>query len=153
MTAIETASLRPMRWWDVDAVLKLEDELFADDAWTAGMFWSELAQPDSRYYVVVVDAGDIVGYAGLAALGDEGYVQTLGVTTSYWGRGFGAALLTAVLTEAERRHVGALVLEVRADNDRAQGLYERFGFERVGLRKGYYQPSGADAVVMVRRSP
>ena len=45
---------------------------------------------------------------------------------------------------------GEVFLEVRADNARAQHLYERFGFERVGVRKRYYQPSGVDAIVMRR---
>ncbi|MDQ1709088.1 MAG: [ribosomal protein S18]-alanine N-acetyltransferase, partial [Frankiaceae bacterium] len=46
-------TLRRMRWWDIDAgVLALERELFAEDSWTAELFWSELADPVSRLYVV-----------------------------------------------------------------------------------------------------
>jgi hypothetical protein len=41
-----------------------------------------------------------------------------------------------------------MILEVRADNPRAQNLYRRFGFSDVGIRRGYYQPSGMDAIVM-----
>ena len=63
----------------------------------------------------------------------------------------GAALLTELLAEAGRRGCTEVFLEVRADNDRARVLYERFGFERIGLRKRYYQPTGVDAVVMRRR--
>lgn len=43
-----TAVLREMRWWDIDAVLELEHELFPEDAWSAGMFWSELAHSAAR---------------------------------------------------------------------------------------------------------
>ena len=65
--------------------------------------------------------------------------------------GIGAALLGALLDEAVRRNSEAVFLEVRADNDTAYRLYERFGFVRVGLRKRYYQPSDVDAIVMSRR--
>jgi ribosomal-protein-alanine N-acetyltransferase len=148
--------LRTMRWWDIEPVLVLETELFGDDSWSPALFWSELAQYDSRYYVVADDAGAVVGYGGLAAThiaGGEAYVQTVGVTRSRWGEGLGTVLMCALLAEADRRGAQRVVLEVRADNDRAQGLYRRFGFEPVGLRKGYYQPSGADARVMVRTVP
>ena len=44
-----------------------------------------------------------------------------------------------------------MLLEVRADNEAAQRLYQRRGFTEIGRRRGYYQPSGADAVVMKRK--
>jgi ribosomal-protein-alanine N-acetyltransferase len=141
-----------MRWWDIDAVVRLEHTLFIEDAWTPGLFWSELAQHDSRYYVVAEDGGHLTGYAGLAVFGAEGYVQTIGVAQEHWGIGLGTVLLGELLTEAGRRDATSIMLEVRADNDRAQRLYERFGFRTVGLRKAYYQPSGADARVMVRNA-
>jgi ribosomal-protein-alanine N-acetyltransferase len=144
-------TVRPMRWWDIEAILTLEQQLFADDAWSAGLFWSELAQHDSRVYLIADDDG-VLGYAGLATFGSEGYVQTIGVARERWGQGLGTVLLGSLLAEAERRGATTIVLEVRAENDRAQRLYERFGFTTVGLRKGYYQPSGADARVMIRES-
>ena len=140
-----------MRWWDIEPVLVLETQLFAEDAWSDTMFWSELAQRDTRWYVVAVRDDDLVGYAGLCAYApDEAYVQTIGVATSKQRGGVGTALLEALLAEAERRGAKRVDLEVRADNDVAIGLYERHGFEAVGMRRGYYQPSGADAVVMRR---
>jgi len=149
-----TVRLRPLRWWDLDAVLELERDLF-EDPWTAGMFWSELAEHSTRRYVVAsIDDDDdrIHGYAGLAVMGSEAYVQTIGVTRARWGRGLGATLLADLLADAEQRGVDTVLLEVRADNERAQSLYQRFGFVHVGVRRGYYQPSGTDAVVMVWRS-
>jgi ribosomal-protein-alanine N-acetyltransferase len=58
-----TVKLRPMRWEDIEAVLRMESELFADEAWTESMFWSELAQRETRHYVVAADGDDVVGYA------------------------------------------------------------------------------------------
>ncbi|RAY15458.1 ribosomal-protein-alanine N-acetyltransferase [Actinomadura craniellae] len=138
---------------DLPAVLMLERELFPEDAWSEGMLRAELAdQPRTRHYVVAEDGGRLVGYAGLAAAGDQGDVQTIGVRAGHQGRGVGAALLAELLDEAGRRGCAAVFLEVRADNDRARALYERFGFTRVGVRKNYYQPSGMDAIVMRRRA-
>ncbi|WP_329142067.1 ribosomal protein S18-alanine N-acetyltransferase [Streptomyces sp. NBC_00670] len=146
-----------MRWWDIDPVLELERELFPEDAWSRGMFWSELAHsrgPEAtrRYYVAV--AGErLVGYAGLAAQGDQGDVQTIAVARDQWGTGLGGRLLTGLLRAATAFECAEVMLECRVDNVRAQKLYERFGFEAIGFRRGYYQPGNVDAVVMRLTDP
>ena len=144
-----TTTLRRLRWWDIDACLGLEQELFEGDAWSAELFWSELAQHESRHYVVAVDGDRIVGYAGLAVTDDEGYVQTIGVATEAQRRGIGSALMTELMGAAAARCATRVGLEVRTDNTAAHELYRRFGFAPVGVRRGYYQPSGADALVMM----
>ncbi|MFD7430879.1 ribosomal protein S18-alanine N-acetyltransferase [Streptomyces sp. NPDC059814] len=149
-----TAVLREMRWWDIDPVLGLEHELFPEDAWSPGMFWSELAHARgpraTRRYVVAEDpvTGRIVGYAGLAAAGDLADVQTIAVSRDHWGGGLGSELLTDLLKHATAFECAEVLLEVRVDNTRAQKLYERFGFEPIGFRRGYYQPGNIDALVM-----
>ncbi|MCZ7458544.1 ribosomal protein S18-alanine N-acetyltransferase [Streptomyces sp. WMMC940] len=146
--------LRGMRWWDIAPVLDLEHELFPEDAWSPGMFWSELAHARgpqaTRHYVVAQDPaeGRIVGYAGLAAAGGLGDVQTIAVARDQWGTGLGARLLTDLLQHATAFECDEVLLEVRVDNTRAQKLYERFGFEPIGFRRGYYQPGNVDALVM-----
>ena len=146
-----TVTLRPMRWWDIDPALRLEAVLFGDEAWTAAMFWSELAEEHTRSYVVATDGDDVVGYAGLCVYTkDQAYVQTIGVAPDHQRRGIGTALLVALIDESDRRGCPRLDLEVRADNPTAIGLYERHGFRRIGLRPRYYQPSGTDAIVMRR---
>lgn len=157
MTA-PTVALRDMRWWDIEPVLELEHELFPEDAWSAGMFWSELAHARgphaTRHYVVAEDgAGRLVGYAGLAAAGDLGDVQTIAVAREQWGTGLGARLLTDLLRAATAFECAEVLLEVRVDNTRAQKLYERFGFEPIGFRRGYYQPGNVDALVMRLADP
>jgi len=141
-------SLRPMRWWDVPAALEIERTLFPDP-WTEGTFWSELAGvPETRHYVAAETAGGLVGYAGLFATRHTADVQTLAVAPGQQGAGLGARLLTALLDEARHRGVGEVLLDVRADNEVAARLYVRFGFERIAVRRGYYQPGRVDAVVM-----
>jgi ribosomal-protein-alanine N-acetyltransferase len=143
--------LRPMRWWDVPAALTIERALFPDP-WTEATFWSELAGvPETRHYVVAESGSELVGYAGLFATRHTADVQTLAVAAHRQGAGLGALLLTALLDEAARRGAGEVLLEVRADNEVAARLYTRFGFERIGVRRGYYRPGRVDAVVMRRR--
>ncbi|MFD9335953.1 ribosomal protein S18-alanine N-acetyltransferase [Streptomyces sp. NPDC060028] len=147
-----------MRWWDIEPVLELEHELFPEDAWSAGMFWSELAhargpQATRRYVVAEDAAGRIVGYAGLGAAGDLADVQTIAAARDQWGTGLGARLLTDLLRAATAFECAEVLLEVRVDNTRAQKLYERFGFEPIGFRRGYYQPGNVDALVMRLSDP
>ncbi len=146
-----TRLLRVMASSDLKGVLTLERALFGVEAWSRPMLEAELAeQPHSRYYLVADDDGAIAGYAGLLVASAQADVLTLAVAADRWGQGTGSALLEALLTEAERRGCTEVFLEVRTDNDRAQRLYRRYGFSQVGIRKGYYQPSGTDALVMRR---
>ncbi|MDP9497982.1 MAG: ribosomal protein S18-alanine N-acetyltransferase [Actinomycetota bacterium] len=144
--------------------MPVERALFPDEPWTERTFWSELGQLGSRHYLVALEADDraddaaadrlcgerLVGYAGLCDFPDEAWVQTLAVAPEAQGRGLGDRLLTALLDEAARRRAPAVSLEVRADNRAAQRLYERHGFVRTGVRRGYYR-RGVDAWVLTRR--
>jgi ribosomal-protein-alanine N-acetyltransferase len=146
-----------MRWWDIEPVMDVEHELFGVESWSDTTFWSELAERDTRSYWVVeaetdgVPNGDIEAYAGLCSYAPhEAYVQTIAVAPQAQGRGLGTALLIALLGEADSRGCAHVDLEVRADNSTARRLYERHGFHQIAVRRGYYQPSGTDAVVMRR---
>ncbi|MGI5349371.1 ribosomal protein S18-alanine N-acetyltransferase [Streptomyces sp. CA-250714] len=151
-------TLREMRWWDIEPVLALEQRLFPEDAWSAGMFWSELAHTRgpgaTRRYLVAEDAdGVLVGYGGLAAVGGTGDIQTIGVLPAHRGTGLGSRLLRALLRAATDFECTEVLLEVRVDNAPAQRLYERFGFVPIGIRRGYYQPANVDALVMRLADP
>jgi ribosomal-protein-alanine N-acetyltransferase len=135
-----------LRWWDVPAVHALEVRLFDPDQWSPEVFWSELAA--DRWYVVAEDGGEVVGYAGLATSGREADVQTVAVSPDAQGRGLGRMLLDALVARAARDGATTLLLEVRADNAAAIRLYERTGFERIAVRRRYYQPGDVDAHVM-----
>ena len=154
MTAVDGVLLREMRWWDIGPVLALEAAMFPDDAWSAGMLWSELAQARgpfaTRRYVVAATGEGVVGYGGFAAVEGTGDIQTIAVAPGQEGRGLGARLLTELLTAATDFDCHEVLLDVRMDNARAQRLYERFHFEPIGIRRGYYQPAGVDALVMRR---
>jgi [ribosomal protein S18]-alanine N-acetyltransferase len=146
----EGVRLREMTRADMPRIMALEQDLFPDDAWTPEMFASEFAQSAARRLYLVAEEGDtVIGYAGMMFPGGPAAdVVTLGVDPGRWGRGIGTALLCALVDEAERRGCTEVLLEVREDNPRARELYLRHGFTEIGIRRGYYQPSGVDAVVM-----
>lgn len=138
-----------LRWWDIRDLMPIEADLFGAERWSAAMFWNELAS--GYYYRVAREAGEIVGYAGLAVTGPaEAWVQNIAVRRDWQHRGIGAALLEDLLAEAARRGARRVLLEVAVDNEPARKLYDRYGFVPVGVRRGYYQPSNTDALVMRR---
>ena len=139
---------QPLRWWQVETLLPIERELFGPSAWTPETFWAELAHPETRWYIAAVEAGEVLGYAGLLCPGPEADVQTIAVAPSAQGRGVGSLLLDALLTRAKEQRATAVLLEVRADNEAAIRLYQRRGFERIAIRRRYYQPEDVDAWVM-----
>lgn len=147
--------LEPLRRRHIRRCVEIERILFAgDDPWSANAFHAEL-DAGGFYLAAVTDTDEVAGYAGLAIAGIRGdwetSVHTIGVHPDHQGQGIGTALLEALLIRADE--LGAPVfLEVRTDNDAAIRLYERHGFARIGIRRGYYQPSGADAYTMKRQA-
>ncbi|WP_213452778.1 ribosomal protein S18-alanine N-acetyltransferase [Rhizomonospora bruguierae] len=142
--------IQRFRWWHISDVLPIEADLFGQERWSAAMFWSELA--NGHHYVAAVDEDEsLLGYAGLAVSPpDEAWVQNLAVRRNAQRGGIGRALLGELLAEAERRDTRRVLLEVAVTNAPAQKLYAAHGFEPVGVRRGYYQPSNTDALVMMR---
>jgi ribosomal-protein-alanine acetyltransferase len=144
-------TLRGAQESDLDAVMLLESSTFAGDAWPREMMRAELANPHGHYLVAeMVHASLVVGYAGLLCPRDsgDGDIQTIAVSHEMRGQGVGRSLLVALISEARNRGATRIFLEVRADNDPAQALYRNLGFIPIGVRKGYYQPDGVDAVSM-----
>ncbi|WP_265520670.1 ribosomal protein S18-alanine N-acetyltransferase [Oerskovia flava] len=146
--------LRPLRAADLARVVQLEHELFGRGAWTYGMLAAELGG-QGRWYVaaepVRLDAAGsqpLVGYAGLWYDGDVVQIMTIGVDPALQHLGIGSTLLTALIDRARVLRAEAVLLEVRVDNDAALGMYAKFGFEQLGIRKRYYQPEDVDAYTM-----
>ena len=135
----------------VRSIAQLEGELFGRGAWNANMVREELDAPARTYLLDVLGEAEqavVRGYAGLWYDGEDAELMTIGVGKAYQRQGIAAALLQALVDEAKRQGASRMLLEVRVDNDPALALYQRFGFERMGLRKRYYQPEGIDAYTM-----
>lgn len=136
-----------MRRRHLRSVLRIEGLVYPRP-WSASLFLSEMNQRSTRCYLVARSRREVVGYAGLMMSLDDAHVTTLAVDPGWQRRRVGARLLLALTRESLARGAQNLTLEVRAGNSAARDLYRRFGFEAVGVRKGYYAESGEDAIVM-----
>lgn len=142
------STLRDVHWTDIEQLARLERELFADDAWSQQTWWAELAGRPRRDYVAEVEGAEVLGYAGLDHGSDVADVMTIAVAPSARGRGLGRRLLDELETRARAGRAASVMLEVRADNAAAIGLYDRAGYTVVSTRRRYYQPGDVDALVM-----
>jgi ribosomal-protein-alanine N-acetyltransferase len=153
-------TLTRLRWWHIADLLPIEDDLFGLEQWSAAMFWNELA--NGHHYVVAldstisrppssVDSDEVVGYAGLVLSPPaEAWINNMAVRRDQQRHGIGRRLLEELLDTAAAAGIRQTLLEVAADNAPAQAMYGRHGFEVVGVRRGYYQATGTDALVMRR---
>ena len=138
---------------DLEEMARIEQELFSEESpWSLEAFRAELANP-RNYYVALRVAGQLQGYAGIALNGPtadpEWEIHTVALSPEQQGKGY-SRLLMDKLFEPLQVIGGPVYLEVRDGNAPAVGLYESYGFAVTGRRKGYYQPSGADALTMFR---
>ena len=140
-------TLRRAERRDLAGMLEIERTRFPEP-WTRGMLLDELAQVDTRYYAVAVEAGRVVGFVGVMRVLDEVHVNTVGVRADYEGRGLGRALLEHALARAVELGARRATLEVAVSNERARALYQRLGFAPVGVRRRYYERTGEDALVL-----
>lgn len=150
------ARLRVAELADVQAMHRMETALFPADAWHIDMFLEELIHPTRTYYMLELpvenpegDEGSwrTIGYCGTMVVADTADVQTIGVLPEYEGNGFGRAMLEQMHERAREQGAERILLEVRADNPRAQRLYERNGYRAIHVRRGYYD-DGTDAIIM-----
>lgn len=140
--------LREMLVDDLDQVMEIEDELFSVP-WTKEGFLTFLMK-ENGMFLVVEEKGRILGYCGLLTVLDEGDVTNVAVRRDRQREGIGNFLMESMIRLAEERGITMIHLEVRAGNETAIRLYERQGFVRDGLRKGYYTDPTEDAVLMTR---
>lgn len=140
-------TLRETGWQDITTLAGMERQLFGDQAWSEASWWGELAARPRRAYVTAWAAASVVGYAGVDRGGDVADVMTIAVVPHAQGAGLGRVLLHRLIELAGPCR--PLMLEVRADNQPARGLYDSEGFEVVTVRRRYY--GEVDALVLRRR--
>ncbi len=157
MSEIQPASielrLRAMVDGDLDAVRHVEQMAYGTDAWTRRALKDELVNGFSEYVVAelrssAAESSELAGFAGVWFMRDQLHLVTIAVDPKRRRLGIAARLLLRCFELAIEAEMPSVVLEVRASNDGAQALYERFGFKRIGRLRGYYKDDGEDAVVM-----
>lgn len=147
---MEPASLldvRPMALEHVDEVWSIERSTFPSP-WSRDSFERECVEECAASWVALED-GRVIGYLVSWVVCDELHVGNIAVAREAQGRGVGRLLLARALEAAVKRGAALATLEARESNARAIGLYERFGFRPVAIRKRYYADSGEDAIVMI----
>ena len=137
---IETA---PLTEGEAGAAAALEAQCFSAP-WSREMIEAAVVQSGAVCLSAAVD-GIFAGHVTMFCVLDEGQICNLAVAPVFRRMGVGSALLDALKTEAARRGLSVLMLEVRASNTAAQTLYEKNGFERVGVRRGFYAAPREDA--------
>jgi [ribosomal protein S18]-alanine N-acetyltransferase len=136
-----------MRRRHLRGVMAIERQVYPRP-WSPSLFIAEMSEPSNRRYMVAKSGRDVVGYAGMICYGDEAHVTTIAVDPEHQRRKIGTRLLFELIQTAIDMGARAVSLEVRVSNWGAQRMYTRFGFRPVGVRKGYYQETGEDALVM-----
>jgi len=142
----QSVRFRPMTLADVPAVAMVERSSYAFP-WSEGVFRDCVRV---GYFCRVIDAAGEVGGYGIMSFGaGEAHILNVCVRSDLRSGGVGRRLMLFLLERARELHMQDVFLEVRPSNGVAIRLYETLGFERVGLRKGYYQAPGGreDALV------
>lgn len=142
-----TLRLRPAGAGDIDAIMAVMAVAFDPafgEAWSAAQVLGSLAMSASWSRLALVDGARPVGFSLCRRIGPEAELLLIGVPPIDRGRGFGAALMTAVKADARAAGVEAVFLEVRDGNAAALALYRQGGFVAVGRRRDYYRGAGAE---------
>ncbi|MBE0627476.1 MAG: ribosomal protein S18-alanine N-acetyltransferase [Burkholderiales bacterium] len=134
--------LRPMVEADLPSVMAIENAIYPYP-WTSGNFRDSLAAGyDCRMYLC---DGEPIGYAVLMRASDEAHLLNLSIAADWQGKGYGGLLLQQLCVVARGHGARLFFLEVRPSNAAALRLYERRGFQRIGLRRDYYPaPAGRE---------
>jgi ribosomal-protein-alanine N-acetyltransferase len=140
------AQIRPMQSEDIDAVMELAQRSPGSPHWTRGNF--EQFKEISAVALLAECEGRLAGFAVGSLVLDVCDLESIVVAEEFRRRGIGTALLDAVVAWSRERGGLHLELEVRVSNHPAIALYERHGFVRDGVRRGYYRDPEEDALLM-----
>ncbi len=138
----------PMDRSHIPQIAALERECFSDP-WSERLLEDALFDPQACFIAAEDEEGHVLGYAGLHAVLDEGYIDDIAVAPDARRHGVASALLD-VFCRFGAVNLAFLTLEVRTSNTAAIALYKKFGFRQAGLRPGYYQKPREDALIMTR---
>lgn len=141
--------VREMTWDDLDQVMVIENENFSVP-WTETGFFTYLMRSDALFLVAEED-DTIFGYCGIIMAADEGDITNVSVQKEHQGQGIGAMLVKELEQRVKALGIEKIFLEVRQSNAPALALYEKQGFEHMGVRKNYYSDPVEDAITMCRK--
>ena len=138
--------IRPMEIKDIVQVAAIEKDIFSVP-WSANSF-IEASQNENNIYLVCAQNDEVTGYCGLWTVLGEGDVTNVAVSKKHRGKGYGRALLKELENRGRKKDVSKYFLEVRQSNIIAFKLYLSLGYEKIGIRKNFYERPSEDAVIM-----
>ena len=144
----ENYTLVPMDRSHLSGVAELERMCFTTP-WTEAMLEEELYNDTASFIVAEGENGSVLGYAGLHAVLDEGYIDNVAVRPDCRRQGIADRLLD-VFCRFGAANLSFLTLEVRPSNTAAVALYEKHGFAEAGRRRDYYENPKEDALLLTR---
>lgn len=138
--------IRDMLQEDIPQVAQIEKASFSQP-WSEKSFQDSIAREDT-IFLVSEKNGIITGYIGMYVSFEEADVTNVAVAPEYRKKGYGEALVSAIIERARQKQIENIFLEVRISNFSAISLYEKLKFEHMGVRKNFYQYPQEDAVLM-----
>lgn len=139
--------LGDMELGHLDEVILIE-KLSFKTPWSRDSLEYELKRNKCAKYRVIIKDGIVIGYGGMWVMLDEAHITNIAIHPEYREQGFGSILLEDMISTAKKNGIRDMTLEVRVNNINAISLYKKFGFNEVAIRKGYYQDTGEDAIIM-----
>ncbi len=135
---------------DVRAIAELEAVCFmGEDPWSEGALYNEIVENhDSTLYLAAISDDGIVGYMGVWKILDEGHITNVAVDPGHRRKHIAESLISEMIRLTSETGINRWTLEARVDNEPAIKLYEKMGFEGVGVRPEYYEYDGTDALIM-----
>ena len=145
----EGIEVRLMRVDDLDGVMDVEMDSF-QTPWSRSAFEEELVKNRLARYLVALENGTVVGYAGTWLVINEAHVTNVAVSGSRRREGIGRLLMEKMMEFAHDSGMDSMTLEVRVSNEAARNLYQQLGFVEAGIRKNYYSETKEDALILWR---
>ena len=119
-----------------------------DDFWNYNVLKEEIESNNSKYIVAKID-NEVVGFAGIKIIMDEADIMNIVTKKTFRNKGIGTLLLKNLISISHELQLSSISLEVNEKNLPAIHLYEKFGFENLGIRKNYYQDK--NAIIMTKK--
>lgn len=138
--------IEKMQTKDLPEVAEIEARVFSVP-WSEQGFADALKQ--DTIFVTAKQDGQVVGYCGMYCSFEEGEITNVAVLPEAQNHGIGKKIISALLRASQKKNISRIVLEVRVSNTPAIRLYEGFGFQKAGIRKGFYEKPREDAAIMI----
>lgn len=136
----------------LDALMIAQSKIYQNSPWDKYAFKQELLNTHRRLYLALFDQRELIGYIGIkfTPAFREAHITNVGIIPDYQNQHLGQYLIHLVCDYAKQLRLDKVSLEVRVDNQKAQYIYQKMGFEKVRIRKNYYYFEKIDGVTMVK---